>query len=292
MANHIIDKFTYGGETYILQDNQSGYATEGYVGAILENTVADVTVGGTSVVNADNVAVVPAIPTKVSDLTNDSGFISSYTETDPTVPSWAKASTKPSYTASEVGAVPTSRTVNGKALSSNISLTASDVGALPSTTTIPTVSIDQKTTSGTNIADITINGTTTQLYAPTNSGGGSVSAYPVNIPITKLTVSGVTINTLNITQCGYIVEVDVYIVLTGTLSSNTTIATGLPTPYRYPIRKQIDLFGSSYARPLRFLIEQDGSITIRYGTADTYYASFTYIAADAAVPTDADDIAY
>ena len=31
--------------------------------------------------------------------------LQSYTETDPTVPSWAKASTKPSYTASDVGAV-------------------------------------------------------------------------------------------------------------------------------------------------------------------------------------------
>ena len=43
--------------------------------------------------------------------------------------SWAKASTKPTYSASEVGAVPTSRTVNGKPLSGNISLSASDVGA-------------------------------------------------------------------------------------------------------------------------------------------------------------------
>lgn len=43
------------------------------------------------------------IPTKTSDLTNDSGFI--ITETDPTVPAWAKASTKPSYTAAEVGAL-------------------------------------------------------------------------------------------------------------------------------------------------------------------------------------------
>ena len=42
-------------------------------------------------------------PTKVSDLTNDSGFITGYTETDPTVPSWAKASSKPTYTKSEVG---------------------------------------------------------------------------------------------------------------------------------------------------------------------------------------------
>ena len=44
----------------------------------------------------------PAIPTKVSDLQNDSGYISE--ETDPTVPAWAKADTKPTYTASEVGA--------------------------------------------------------------------------------------------------------------------------------------------------------------------------------------------
>lgn len=44
------------------------------------------------------------------------------TETDPTVPSWAKASTKPSYTASEVGAVPTTRTINGHALSADVTL--------------------------------------------------------------------------------------------------------------------------------------------------------------------------
>ena len=35
--------------------------------------------------------------------------------------------------------VPNSRTINGKALTSNISLTASDVGALPSTTVIPSI---------------------------------------------------------------------------------------------------------------------------------------------------------
>ena len=130
------------------------------------------------------------VPTKLSQLTNDKGYITGYTETDPTVPSWAKAASKPSYsksevglgnvdnvkqysannpppypvtsvngktgavtvdvpsvpswamatskpsyTASEVGAVPTSRTVNGKALSANISLSASDVGARASTWT-------------------------------------------------------------------------------------------------------------------------------------------------------------
>ena len=64
-------------------------------------------------------------------------------ETDPTVPSWAKASSKPSYTASEVGAVPNTRKVNGKALSSDITLDASDVGALPDDTTIPTITFIQ-----------------------------------------------------------------------------------------------------------------------------------------------------
>ena len=47
-----------------------------------------------------------AVPTKTSQLTNDSGFITGYTETDPTVPDWAKAASKPSYTADEVGALP------------------------------------------------------------------------------------------------------------------------------------------------------------------------------------------
>ena len=88
----------------------------------------------------------PTIPTNTSDLTNDSGFIS--TETDPTVPSWAKQSSKPTYTASEVGAVPTTRTVNGKALSADVTLSASDVGALPSSTSIPSKTSDLTNDSG------------------------------------------------------------------------------------------------------------------------------------------------
>lgn len=49
---------------------------------------------------------IPNAPSKTSELTNDSGFITDYTETDPTVPSWAKQSSKPTYTAAEVGAEP------------------------------------------------------------------------------------------------------------------------------------------------------------------------------------------
>ena len=43
-------------------------------------------------------------PTNVSAFENDAGYLTSFTETDPTVPQWAKAQTKPTYTASEVGA--------------------------------------------------------------------------------------------------------------------------------------------------------------------------------------------
>ena len=45
------------------------------------------------------------IPTKLSQLTNDKGYLTSYTESDPTVPAWAKAASKPTYTAEEVGAL-------------------------------------------------------------------------------------------------------------------------------------------------------------------------------------------
>lgn len=45
---------------------------------------------------------IPAVPTNVSELANDAGYLTA--EADPTVPTWAKAATKPTYTASEVGA--------------------------------------------------------------------------------------------------------------------------------------------------------------------------------------------
>ena len=140
--------------------------TASEVGAVpTTRTVNGKALTGNITLTAEEVGALPdttVIPTKVSDLTNDSGFTTNTgtitgitmngvskgtsgivnlgtvvtTETDPTVPSWAKASTKPSYTASEVGAVPTTRTVNGKELSSDISLTSTDVGAVPRSRTV------------------------------------------------------------------------------------------------------------------------------------------------------------
>ena len=68
------------------------------------------------------------VPTKLSELTNDSGFITSYTETDPTVPSWAKAETKPAYTADEVGALPVDTVI--PTVPTNVSAFVNDAGYL------------------------------------------------------------------------------------------------------------------------------------------------------------------
>ena len=67
----------------------------------------------------------------------------------------------PFYTKSETDAtfVPQTRTVNNKALSSNITLTAADVGALPDSTVIPTVNNATLTIqkNGTNVQTFTAN---------------------------------------------------------------------------------------------------------------------------------------
>lgn len=71
--------------------------------------------------------------------------LTSFTETDPTVPSWAKQSTKPTYTASEVGALPTGTTlddiVDGTTRKlSNYSLTSHTHSEYATTATVNTLS--------------------------------------------------------------------------------------------------------------------------------------------------------
>lgn len=146
------------------------------------------------------------VPTKLSDLTNDlavsdfqndAGYLTSYTETDPNISAWARASSKPSYTASEVGAVPTTRTVNGKALSSNISLSASDVGALADSTSIPSKTSDLTNDSGfitasalptVNNATLTIqkNGTTVKTFTA-NASSNVTANITVPTAVSDLT---------------------------------------------------------------------------------------------------------
>ncbi len=73
--------------------------------------------------------------------------------------------------ASDIGAVPTSRTINGKALSANITLSASDIRALPDTTVIPSIDgLATETYVDTKQAKITASGILK------GNGAGGVSA--------------------------------------------------------------------------------------------------------------------
>lgn len=60
--------------------------------------------------------------------------LQSYTETDPTVPSWAKQSTKPAYTASEVGALPDSTII--PTVPTNVSAFTNDANYVTSDNTV------------------------------------------------------------------------------------------------------------------------------------------------------------
>lgn len=65
----------------------------------------------TGFITVDDIPPASNIPTKTSELENDSGFITAddvpdYTETDPTVPSWAKQENKPEYDYSEIKNTP------------------------------------------------------------------------------------------------------------------------------------------------------------------------------------------
>ena len=104
--------------------------------------------------------------------TPTNGVIDLGAETDPTVPAWAKASTKPTYTASEVG-------------------------ALPSNTAIPT-KISDLTNDSEFITRITLNNVT---YSPTNgtvdlgtisggSGGGTPTSFGITYDSDNDTIDG------------------------------------------------------------------------------------------------------
>lgn len=93
---------------------------------------------------------------------------------------WAKASTKPSYTATEVGAVPTSRTINSKALTSNITLTAANVGAVPTNRTVNGKSLSSNislTSSDLGINDYVIEQTTSGDWTYTKWNSGKAEAW-------------------------------------------------------------------------------------------------------------------
>ena len=157
----------------------------------------------------DNKPVIPSVPTNVSAFNNDAGYIT--TESDPTVPAWAKQPSKPSYTAQEVGALPSSTQIPSKVsqltndsgfittetdptvpswakAQTKPSYTASEVGALPDTTQIPSKTSDLDNDSG----------FTTQTYVDAQDDAdrsrlyyGQVDATSTNVAFTAQ-INGIT----------------------------------------------------------------------------------------------------
>ena len=118
----------------------------------------------------------PAIPTKVSELQNDSGYISE--ETDPTVPAWAKAETKPTYTASEVGAAAKSHTHS-----------KSDITDFPTAMKNPSALTVQM--NGTTAAEY--DGGTAKTVNITPSGIGAATSDDVTAAINAVEIGGTQI---------------------------------------------------------------------------------------------------
>ena len=123
------------------------------------------------------------------EITVTSGDGGSITETDPTVPAWAKAENKPSYTAEEVGAMPSNyeppvTSVNGK--TGAVTLVASDVGALPNTTVIPTVP-----SALPNPNSLTFTGAVNETYDGSSAKSVSIPVVPESLKNpNKLTFAG------------------------------------------------------------------------------------------------------
>lgn len=111
---------------------------------------------GAVVLSASDVGALPdttVIPTKTSELTNDSGFLTSANTVN-----GKSIADNPVLTATDVNALPNTATINGKYLSTSPSLTAADVGALPDSTVIPTKTSQLANDSGYLTGENTING--------------------------------------------------------------------------------------------------------------------------------------
>ena len=132
-----------------------------------------------------NKPTIPTVPTKVSAFDNDKGYLTR--ETDPSVPAWAKNPTKPTYTASEVGAIASSQ----KGAAGGVASLGDDgkvpTGQLPSTMP-PSAHKASHMTGGSDElspADIGAAEKATIVTATLAANGWSNGAY-------ILTVSGVT----------------------------------------------------------------------------------------------------
>lgn len=114
--------------------------------------------------------------------------LQSYTETDPTVPAWAKTPTKPTYTAAEVGALSIDDANNNFAKKSDISTVYRWKGSKDT--------YDQLLTEGNTVGDIWNVKDTNMNYGWTEDGTWDPLGSPVEIsPITNEAIDSIVAGT-------------------------------------------------------------------------------------------------
>ena len=146
-----------------------------------------------------------------------------FTETDPTVPDWAKQPEKPTYTASEVGALPDTTKIpsktsdlqndsgfltehqdlSGYALKSEVPKSASDVGADASGTAIAKVSEHNTASNAHNDIRLLVQGLTERLNALADSDDTTLdqmSEVVAYIKSNKSLIDAITTSKVNVSD--------------------------------------------------------------------------------------------
>ena len=146
-----------------------------------------------------------------------------FTETDPTVPDWAKQPEKPTYTASEVGALPDTTKIpsktsdlqndsgfltehqdlSGYALKSEVPKSASDVGADAAGTAVTKVSEHNTASNAHNDIRLLVQGLTTRLNALADSDDTTLdqmSEVVAYVKSNKSLIDAITTSKINVSD--------------------------------------------------------------------------------------------
>ena len=227
---------------------------------------------GTFTANASaNKTINISVPTTTSELTNNSGFLTSYTETDPTIYSWAKAATKPTYSYSEILNTPTLFDGNYNSLTNKPNL------AIVATTGNYNDLINKPTLFSGNYNDLinkptipTVNNATLTIQ----KNGSSVGTFTANASANKTINISVPTTTSELTNnSGFLTETDLATII-ATLNNridslnNVIAAMGGNVPV-IPTTGQITLTTSEVSDITVTTAKSGGNITNSGGYAVT-----------------------
>lgn len=158
--------------------------------------------------------------------------LTSFTETDPTVPAWAKASTKPTYTASEVGALPDTyvvpvTSVNGQTGAVNLTIPSAPGTLNTTATTAQSTSSSEALSGNITLHKVAKTGTYSDLIGtPSAVTESTVSGWGFTKnagTITGITMNGSSKGTSGVVNLGTVLTSHQNI---KTINNNSLVGTG------------------------------------------------------------------